>query len=706
VQGDFKNTCRNYSQVRSTLLLMTLGHCLVAPALADSPLTFAPQIFNFGSPSSPDAIAVADINGDGKPDLIAASSAEGAVFVRLGTTQPGADAPTFAAPQMFATEPPSPFNQGSGSAVAADINGDGNVDLIIGNGSGPSIAVLLNTTPPGATTASFAAPQFFAVAGAVAGAADVNGDGKPDLLLLNGYDVTISLLINSTAIGTATASFAPSLDFYFGPEVVFGGPSQSTTSVTAVDVNGDGKTDLVVAVADYFSDDRIFVLPNISETGAEVPSFGDSVSFPTGRYPASLIAVDINGDGRPDLVMADSFYDTAISVLINATVPGSATPDFAARQSIDLGSPLASITAYDFNGDGKPDLIASTFSVNSLSLLRNTTAAGAATPSFIAQQAIGGVHGSRLVASTDVNGDGKFDLVTGAAAVLLNTTGAPGINLDQHGITGSWFNPATGGQGLEIELYPDLGGAGRGLLFGGWFTYSAYAEPYGGQRWYALEGGINSSDATTQLGIYAGRGGNFDAPPVIQATQVGSATLRFTDCNNGLLSYFFDDGRLGTIPLTRLTANITCSPTGDDDTAASSYLLSGSWFDVDTGGQGLVFDVNPAQNVFFAAWYTYASNGQQIGGFGSGRWYTIQAPFAPGTTAISDVPIYTDANGIFNDPTTPKPAKVGTVSITFQSCSQATLVYAFDLGFDISNNGMTGTINLTRIGPTPPGCSL
>jgi hypothetical protein len=403
--------------------------------------------------------------------------------------------------------------------------------------------------------------------------------------------------------------------------------------------------------------------------------------------------------------MADTFYDTTISVLINATVPGSATPDFAARQSIDLGSPLASITAYDFNGDGKPDLIASTLGANSLSLLRNTTAAGSVTVSFVTQETIGGVRGSRFVAITDVNDDGKFDLVV-AAAVLLNTTGAPGINLDQHGITGSWFNPATGGQGLEIELYPDLGGAGRGLLFGGWFTYSAYAEPYGGQRWYALEGGINSSDATTQLGIYAGRGGNFDAPPVIQATQVGSATLRFTDCNNGLLSYFLDDGRLGTIPLTRLTANITCSPTGDDDTAASSYLLSGSWFDVDTGGQGLVFDVNPAQNVFFAAWYTYASNGQQIGGFGSGRWYTIQAPFAPGTTAISDVPIYTDANGIFNDPTKPKPAKVGAVSITFQSCSQATLVYAFDLGFDISNNGMTGTINLTRTGPTPPGCNL
>jgi hypothetical protein len=66
---------------------------------------------------------------------------------------------------------------------------------------------------------------------------------------------------------------------------------------------------------------------------------------------------------------------------------------------------------------------------------------------------------------------------------------APALNVDQHGITGSWYNPATGGQGIEMEMYPDLAGPGKGVLFAGWFTFDVTAA--GGQRWYALQGSTN-----------------------------------------------------------------------------------------------------------------------------------------------------------------------------------------------------------------------
>jgi len=274
-------------------------------------------------------------------------------------------------------------------------------------------------------------------------------------------------------------------------------------------------------------------------------------------------------------------------------------------------------------------------------------------------------------------------------------------NLNQHGITGSWYNPATGGQGLEVELYPDFGEAGKGLLFGGWFTYDVTAP--GGQRWYAIGGAVSNIDGAVDLGIYAGFGGNFSAGPAIPPTQVGTATLALNDCTTGTLSYRFDDDRMGSMPLTRLTANTTCATLGDNGNAPSTYLLSGSWFDARFAGQGLIIDANPAQKVFFAAWYTYAPNGEAIGGLQSERWYVMQAEFLPGAATLTDVPIYTDSGGVFDEPTPPTPAAVGTANIAFHSCSSATFAYSFTAGV---NRGLNGTLELTRTGPTPAGCQL
>jgi hypothetical protein len=277
------------------------------------------------------------------------------------------------------------------------------------------------------------------------------------------------------------------------------------------------------------------------------------------------------------------------------------------------------------------------------------------------------------------------------------------VNLDQHGLTGSWFNPATGGQGIEMEVYPDIFGFGEGLLFGGWFTFDVTAA--GGQRWYTLSGNVSRSEPTAQLVIGEVDGGNFNAPPALGASAVGNATLQFGDCNEGALSYTFTDGsgRSGTIPLSRLTANVTCSPAGDNGTPPTDYLLSGNWFDPSTSGQGLVFDINPIQSLLFAAWYTFAPDGQQIGGPSSERWYTLQGSFVDGTTQMNGIAIGETTGGVFNDPAFVTTVQVGTADITFQSCNAMTLAYTFTSG---TNIGKSGTINLIRVGPTPSGCSL
>lgn len=297
-------------------------------------------------------------------------------------------------------------------------------------------------------------------------------------------------------------------------------------------------------------------------------------------------------------------------------------------------------------------------------------------------------------------------VANGIASAPVNVTVvAAGVNLDQHGITGSWYNPSTSGQGLEIEVYPDAVGQGQGVLFAGWFTYDVTAA--GGRRWYALQGNIGASNPVATLSIFTDEGGNLNAPPVVSPGPVlGTATLSLSDCTHASLIYQFTDGsnRSGTIPLTRLTPNVTCSPTGDNGAAASDYLLSGNWYNPATSGQGLMFDVSPSISNLFAAWYTFKPNGQQIGGGASQDWYTLQSnQFTPGMTSLAGIPIVQTTSGVFDNPASTDSAQVGTANIVFQSCSAMTVSYSFTAG---ANKGLHGTLNLVRTGPTPQGCAF
>ena len=127
------------------------------------------------------------------------------------------------------------------------------------------------------------------------------------------------------------------------------------------------------------------VLLNTTAPGATTPSFATQQTFATGNGPHSVTAADVNGDGKPDLIVAN-FDDNTVSVLLNTTAPGATTPSFAAQQTFATGSGPGSVTAADVNGDGKPDLIVANRYDSTVSVLLNTTAPGATTPSFAAQQ--------------------------------------------------------------------------------------------------------------------------------------------------------------------------------------------------------------------------------------------------------------------------------------------------------------------------------
>ena len=399
------------------------------PDLSSNSFT-AQQIFPATSHRQATAVeaAAADMNGDGKPDLIITNPSDDTVSVLLNTTPPGATTASFAAQQTF---PTGSFSQPI-FVAAADMNGDGKPDLIIVNNGARNVSVLLNTTPPGATTLSFAGHQDFAIANGAFGlaVADLNGDGKPDVIVAKSTN-SVSVLVNTTSPGASKVTFGPALDLT---------ADQFPESVTVADVNGDGKPDLIAA--NTVSND-ISVFLNTTTIGTL--SFAQARNFMAGSNSKSLTVADVNGDGKPDLIVANTGFGTGdtISVLLNTTAPGATTPSFAPQQTFPTGRGPESVTVADVNGDGKPDLIVKNSSDSNVSVLMNTTTPGATKASFAEQRTFSAGNVPVWVTTADVNGDGKPDLIVAnvrdsnggdSLSVLLNA-------LFQTSVSGS---PATG----------------------------------------------------------------------------------------------------------------------------------------------------------------------------------------------------------------------------------------------------------------------
>lgn len=276
------------------------------------------------------------------------------------------------------------------------------------------------------------------------------------------------------------------------------------------------------------------------------------------------------------------------------------------------------------------------------------------------------------------------------------------VDVNQEGLSGTWFNPATSGQGFEFQFSPDTVTPGNGFMFGAWYTYDISAGSTDSQRWYSLQGPLMGDAEGATFNIYQNTGGNFDAPPITTANPVGTGTLMFDSCETGTFDFTLDDGRTGSIPIQRALPNVECVETGTPTIIASDFGFSGAWFDPATAGQGIVVEVNPNDANTFFGWYTYALNGVSSGASGQ-RWFTAQAPYTVGSTVIP-LTLYTSTGGIFDSSggvVTTDP--VGSATLTFTSCTTATLSYTFSNG---EFGGRTGSISLTRPGPALASCSV
>jgi hypothetical protein len=347
--------------------------------LSTAPISFGSEQ-TFAAGPNPRAV-LADVNGDGKADLVVADygslNVPGGISVLLGngngTFQPAKTYATIAYPT---------------SVTVADVNGDGKPDLIVTsdgavftNTSGVSV-LLGNGDGTFQPAKTFAVPKY---PSAVA-ITDINGDNKPDLLVADSAAVCVLL-------GNGDGTFAPQQTFSTGPFT-------SPDSIAVADFNGDGKTD--VAVAGFDSYDVIVLLGNGNGT------FGAPQSFAVGGRPKSIVAADLNNDNRTDLVVANSVPGT-VSVLL-----GNGNGTFQPQRAFFAGSSPEALRVTDMNGDGIPDIVVASY--DAIDVLPGT-----GTGWFLPRQSFAIGPGVASLDVGDLNGDGLTDVVVSHS--ITNTVG-------------------------------------------------------------------------------------------------------------------------------------------------------------------------------------------------------------------------------------------------------------------------------------------
>jgi uncharacterized protein (TIGR03437 family) len=285
----------------------------------------------YSLPAIPGAVALADLNKDGNADAIVATASGLAVLMGASNGQLGA-VRTFAGGVNF------------NSVTVADFNGDGRPDVAAAAGS-VGVSIFLGNGDGSLQSAR----QLSLTSGSAAQAtatADVNGDGRPDLIVaLTPADVTQPGSI-AVLLGNGDGTFqAPSYIPLPGALIAQGIGSSTVAALAVGDVNGDSKPDIVTVVS-INGLKKVAVLLN-SGNG----TFGAPVLTSTNTAPPQILIADLDGNGKPDLLLGDCCGLSEASFLA-----GNGDGTFQAELPFPSGPNPVGLALADFDGDGLLDL--------------------------------------------------------------------------------------------------------------------------------------------------------------------------------------------------------------------------------------------------------------------------------------------------------------------------------------------------------------
>lgn len=417
-----------------------------------------------------------DINGDGYEDLyvdgVGYNSGQGRIYIFYSSGSGGIAQTSAGTADRIITGENAGDQFGMGWAFG-DINGDGYADLIVGasgySGAQGRAYVFYSTGIGGIITASAGSADRIITGeagicrfGMAAAAADINGDGYDDAVFgARGYNANWGRVYIYYSIGSGgvTQTLAASADRIIDGEGIglFGG------YIVSGDINGDGYADIAVSASEYNSiQGRAYIFYSTGNGGITQTAAAAADRRITGQsindYFSTGIAIgDINNDGYSDLVIGASQYNAGLGLgrayIFYSTGTGGITQNLAASADGIISGETAgdhfgnSFSTGDINGDGCPDLIASSFKYNAgsnqgRSYIFYSTGAGGilASVASSADRIITGEVGTgnfgwgSLI--SDINGDGYKDFITGAPnynagqgrTYIMHSAGASGIS--------------------------------------------------------------------------------------------------------------------------------------------------------------------------------------------------------------------------------------------------------------------------------------
>lgn len=327
-------------------------------------------------------LTIADFDGDGKADVATANKNSTNISVFLNASSPGS--------VLFTKSAWSP-GVTTLHVSSGDLNGDGKPEIVATEKDGPHVIIFKNNSTPG--TISFT-PQSLTLTGSQVGQVrivDLDLNGKPEMIITDHTAGRALVFPNQSTLSA----------IQFGAAIVLTTQGVNTDGIAVADLDGDNLPEVVVCEFNATTG-VISMFKNISASGNI--SFSSSIDNAVSTSVTNLRIGDLDGDGKPDLAA------TGLLVLSVMLFPNQTTPaglKFGAPVLVECNEKPWGIDFGDMDGDGKTDIVVSSITLKSVTVLNNQSNNNF---NFV-KQTIPVTFVNRHPRVGDIDADGRPDLV-------------------------------------------------------------------------------------------------------------------------------------------------------------------------------------------------------------------------------------------------------------------------------------------------------